>query len=53
MTFRSWVLLLAGGGLFALLTVLHGLVGSSLWFLIIPAIILVVFIMSLFDDMSE
>jgi hypothetical protein len=53
MTFRSWVLLLVGGALFALVMVLHGHFGSSLLFLIIPAIILVVFILSIFDDMSD
>jgi hypothetical protein len=53
MTSRSWILLGAGGGLFALLAILIVRLGWPAWLLVFPAVILVLFILSLFEDLSE
>ncbi len=53
MTSRSWILLLVGGGLFAVLVFLINRLGWPAWALVFPGLILVLFVISLFDDLSE
>jgi hypothetical protein len=53
MSSRSWILLLAGGGLFAVLAFLISRLNWPAWLLAFPGAILVLFIISLFDDISE